>query len=189
MPKTGNFWNLDEWLRRLGLSSDSPPLLPGVQPVVVLGDHSEVTSPLQAPTAMIGGRFSAGGGTRSSLVWKCNSPGGCYVLGVSFRNDSGLGLHVFNISTTQRVLGGVITPTVLNMGPDPVQGFPRMGSDSIALGDLLPLVGNPSQFLSGSSWFVPPSSEIQIQSFTISVPSNFYMLIRDVPVAIPSPDA
>lgn len=188
MPKVGNFWNLEDWLRRLGLETESPPLLPGVQPVVLLGDHSEVTSPLQAPTALLGGRFTAAVATHSSFAWRTLSPGGCFILAYSCRNDTGQHPHSIRIASGPRVLAAVITPLAQNMGPTPVLGVPRMGQDTIALGDLFPVAMANNQLLAGGpTYYLPPNFEIQLQSTTTGIVSNFRMLIRDVVVAIPSP--
>jgi len=186
---SGKFWNLDEWLRRLGLArTESPEFIPGIQPVAILGDQTELTTPILVPRAVIGGRFVGGLLTFGAFAWRSLSPGGCFIRALIGCDPAGADQFNISISATPAVLANTVTPLIQNMTTETVVGTPRMGDLAADLGDLFPIWRDPSGLrVDGKDSFIylRSGTELVIAQRRVNRTSFFLIIVQDVPVMVP----
>lgn len=190
----GITWNLFEWVRRVGAKrDDAPPIMGTVQPTVLLGDHSALTSPLLPPVAWYGGIHTTGGSATSVIHFECKAPGGAFVL--EFRSAFLLG-GALSDHFGLRAIPGTVTSqtsvTATNMNPaHPVQSFCFQGEGS----PITPALRPGTQVTAGQTYvtsdflYVPPGFHAYWQTSTAptALQRVFGLLVQEVPVPIPDP--
>jgi len=189
----GYLWNLAEYLRRLGIQTagQQPELLRSVQPVLISGDASSLTTPF-IPALAWAGRLEFGtAGSRSGLAVRSNAPGGSFIrtLRASTQN-SVLGDFLFEIGTTLHVFdAGGGTLTLFQMGPIDCDAVVRSGTTIAGLPSSRPAVNNSAnQAIFTDEFYLAPGRELYIENNAVSALVDWAVLIQDVPVQIPGGD-
>jgi len=190
MPARGYLWNLAHWITRLGFErSDVPDIAYGVQPVLITGDASDLTTPLLTRMAIIGGQFTAAAGETSMFTWRTHAAGGCFISSV-LPSSNGNEEFQYAISVAPVTFSASLNLPPVNMGPTPVQGVATLGSTTSALNDNRPTTkgSNISLFPGGHDrLYIPPGSELRVQMEDLATLMRFLAIVKDVPVAVPAP--
>jgi len=189
MPARGYLWNLAHWITRLGFErSDVPDIAYGVQPVLLTGDSSDLTTPLLPPMAIIGGQFTGAAGETAMFTWRTHAAGGCFLHSVIPGSDLNEAFQ-YSVSVAPVTFSASLNLPPVNMGPTPVQGIGQIGSTTSALNDNRPTVMmRPGAFIAGlDRLYIPPGSEIRVQMEDLATLMRFLAIVKDVPVAVPAP--
>lgn len=196
MPKQrGNFWNLAEYLRRLGIQSagEQPELLDTVQPVLIAGDASALTTPF-IPALAWAGRLQNGTALRfTGLTIHSRAPGGTLIrsLRVELSGTSGGGnwiwevvdgVHAFTASAGEVQL--------FQMGPVDCTAFVATGNNDVSLlNSSHPVIQNNSDLaFFVDEFFIPPGKNLFIHHDVVQSAIVVAALLQDVPVQIPGGD-
>lgn len=176
-------WNLFKWFDAVGIDSDvGPELFTGVQPVVILGDHSAHASPILAPVAWMGGKRTAGGvGTYGCFSLTSAAPGGTYVREI-FASAGAANQFRWLINTSPGTVANVLTPVVQDMAPAPTVSRVVIGTLAAEPGTtLVPAVDNANVGLVHwvDSFYIRPGFTLQMWFISDNTVVDYAVLFED----------
>jgi len=196
VPKQkGYLWNLAEYLRRLGLQTagEQPQLLDSVQPVLIAGDASALTTPFVPAMAWAGRQFVGTVAQRTGFAIRSNAPGGTFIR--TLRLSSGTaGDWVWDILNPPVphvfTAAGVVLP-LKQMGPIDCTAVVRVGStvSGTLSATSMPTVSSLSNMaVFVDEFYLPPQREVYGEIFPDFIAIDVAVLVQDVPVQIPGGD-
>jgi len=180
-------WNLFKWLDAVGVErADQPDLIHGVQPVVVLGDHSAQTSPILPPTAWAGGSRGAIAGAYGCLEFTSRASGGSYLRQITGHCGVSNPWRML-INQSPGTLANVVTPAKQEMAPVSTVSQPRIGTLAAEpLGSPTCWFDNNTN-LAPSVWtdafFIAPGSTLQLWYGAANNAVSFAVLWEDCEAA------
>lgn len=190
----GILWNLTEYVRRLGgARQDAPPVAYNVQPVLVAGDASALTTPLLPPIAWVGGTFTSNNILGATIEVASRGAGGCFIRAFRCANLLASLTLAFGIRTDAAVaITAPVEYTPSNMGPENIRSTTKSGSATpFATPGIRPQLsvnGASNQVVLDDLIYVPPGGWCY---FTTGIAAtrtlSFAVLIQDVPIPIPVP--
>lgn len=182
-------WNLQEWLRRMGvqLGGEQPPLRFDIQPVQIVGDASSIVSPLLPPFAWYGNNLTPAAGDGALLTVQSRARGGTFVnfvRGTTVPN----GIWAWKIDNViTPPMAGETTLTAQNMGPEPVTTRVRTGG----VNPLVPPVADSMSIVQNRAIaiedlvYIPPGFEFALGLRLAATNTSFAVAVQDVPAMIP----
>jgi len=195
IKQKGNFWNLSEYLRRLGLQTagEQPQLLDSVQPVLIAGDVSGLTTPFVPALAWAGRLFIGTVAERTGFAIRSNSPGGTFIRSLRL-STSDAGTWIWNIlePPVPHVFssGGLALP-LIQMGPVDCNALVRVGStvSGTLSANTEPTISSGSNMaLFIDEFYLAPHQELYGEIFLDNLGMSIAVLLQDVPVQIPGGD-
>jgi len=182
-------WNLWKWLDAMGIDRpEAPELIPGVQPVVLLGDQSGFTSQILPPMAYMGGERPAIAAVFSGLQLTSRAPGGTYirVLGLAI---AVAGYVKFHITAAPATVANQIAALVKSdMGNAPTQSTLVIGTyaaEPVAT-ETVPMISVPAAAAAGTwlmqdGFYVPPGSTFELWRQTANTAFSGFVMFEDCP--------
>ena len=125
----GHSWNLQEWLRALGIKrADQPDVAQIVQPVEIVGDHSGFTSQILPPMAWMGGTRGGVALVYSGCQLVSRAAGGTYIriLIITQKANAEFGFHI--AAAPSVMANGVAAMTVSDFGSTPTTSRLQLGT-------------------------------------------------------------
>jgi len=190
----GLLWNLTEYVRRLGgARGDSPPLAHNVQPVLIAGDASALTSPLLGPLAMGGSTPAAVALEYPSLILTARGPGGCFVRELGWSGGFGAATstaRVFVASSTGALGAGAFTGsslTLADFGVGTVESILSTGTTATLLttGGIYYKAASTETIQLIDPVFLAPGAALIVQHIAVNVAFNFHAIIQEIPASTP----
>jgi len=184
MAKGGAF-NVAQLIRELGLqtiSGETMRILETIQPVMAVGDLSDVTPPHVAPSALFGVQETGAVGTAAIIEAQCLAPGGLFIEMFSAIS----GFTTCSIRITEAAIGPGL-PVLATAGQasrEPIASVVRSGA--VAQSPLeaftITQVGEITVFGSNAI-FVPRGRFFSMQATLDNTIINFGFWIREVPAS------
>jgi len=190
MPSQGYLWNLNEWMKRLGLNrQDQPPIAYGIQPTLNMGDASALTTPLLPPLAWSGGQSGNQGAQFSGFSVRSLAPGGSFLRSVRATVGVATNAWTWTVGEARHVYtSGEVAFPLRQMGPEDCTAEVRGGRSTPALGQATRpnSVNNQNMTLFIDEFYLNPGAEMYIEFNAANFNCNFAVLIQDVPVGVPA---
>lgn len=184
MATKGYTWNVSRWMERLGFNrQELPEFAFGVQPVVILGDHSQLVSPLLAARTIVGGQRTSAALNSVAFTIQSNAPGGTFIEEVKIASGS-IETWTWEFNETPIPLTNVVTLDIQNMTDDEHNIVARVGDTTVAPGSDVPITQERAVSLTGI--YIRPGREFMVRSANFNVLGRFAAVTRDVPAIIPS---
>lgn len=122
-------FNLRTWLSRLGMKGGRvPPILPGVQPVQMVGDASLIVPPMLPPTGYAGGGVACVAPAFSGLSIYSGAPAGCFIRTLTV-SPAASGRFTLKIQDTDLTWGtGPTVHNAMQMAEDSTTSVVRSGT-------------------------------------------------------------
>ncbi len=179
-------FNVTALIRELGLQAVEPDVmevLRRIQPVITVGDLSDVTPPHVAPTAIFGSLSLSAAGTNGTVALQCLAPGGGFIEWVTIQSTTANAL--MSVRTVDPGVVTVVGPAG-QVSRDPVVSIVRQ--DAIAaLGAPNILLSQTENFFGFSPrpLFIPRASFFILQASNAGVGPSFSwgFSFREVPAS------
>jgi len=179
----GYLWNLKAFIERLGLNQEEqPPLLNSVQPVLMMGDASKLTSNLYPAYAWAGGDQVAVAAQLTGFAIRSIAKGGTIIRSAhtSFTGGS-TGAMAFSVSKTPHVFSGSVTVPLQQMGPKDCTAICKLGTTGGApLGTDFPTINHNNWIVATECFYLPQGTEVYFEHNTVNLGVAFAFEIQDL---------
>jgi len=185
-------WNLQEWLRRMGvqLQGEQPPLRFDIQPVQIVGDASSLSSPLLAPLSWFGNTVLAAVGQFATVTLKSLAPGGSFIreerVTTAVNTDYHWSFGV--VPAVTPTLIGAFQLTAHSMTPEDSTCVVTTGETAAVFGAGLfdnAVAQDNRTRADFDVLYLAPGREYVMQNLTSNQSTSFAYLVQDVPAMIP----
>ena len=179
MSFNGYLWNWKAWIERLGLNQpEQPPLLNTIQPVVVMGDASKLTSNLYPAWGWVGGVQPIVAGRHSGFSIRSKARGGSLISNVHILKGAGP-LH-FSVRSDAHVFTAFTALVVEQMGLIDISADVKIGTTvAPALGVGNPTFNSNNLIVQKDSWFLAPGRELYFEIGTAAQAMDVAVAIMD----------
>jgi len=184
MAKGGAF-NISELVRELGLTavtSEDLRVLQTIQPVLNVGDLSDVTPPHVAASSMFGFTVTAAGGLLATMELQCLAPGGCFIEWIVVVSTTNVGMRV---TTAAIAAGQAVVAPAGQTSRDPIVSVVRQG-DVAAPGIAEAVVFGATSFdmsFGPNPIFIPRASFFSLQALVANTAATISFGVREVPAS------
>jgi len=181
----GGAFNVSRLIRELGLqvlgADDLMRVRTEIQPVMAVGDLSDVTPPHVAPTALFGRTLLSGGGNTWKFEVQCLAPGGGFCEWIMY---NGVANALMRVGLTTITAGGVVVPNVGQLSRDPIVSIVR-AADSVPAGLPGAILSGAGEFypMAPRPMFIPRGSFLQFEAGALATVGNLSFVWREVPAS------
>ncbi len=180
-------WNFSQWMNALGMKRpDEPEIVHAVQPVVMMGDHSALVSPVLPAMAWQGGRRSAIALVFSAFQLTSLSGGGTFVRQLIFSGSAAI--YRFQLTTAPGALANVQALAIYDMAPDATVSRCALGTLAADPGDngdpLFDVLATGNTFIV-DGFYLQPGATLQVVNSAPNVDLQFACQFEDLAATVP----
>lgn len=181
----GLLWNLQDYTRRLGFNrqGEIPEVAFGIQPVLIAGDSSELSSPLLSPFALFGAHFTSPNFQTPIFGIRSLAPGGSFIVDVTASNPTTRAWS-YEISDTPLAFNDEETCVPMQMGPEDCDAIVRVGNVVRAPTNTTPTSTGNRSIITGL--YLPMGRELIVyQNNLTGIECSFFAIVSDRTAAVP----